>query len=158
MRYLLLLAGIFTVDYQIKNRVEKTRNMHEPEPVLGNRAVLQRYHNYGAFLNLGEKKALLVHALSLGLTAAVFILFLGTLTMKGCGLLKTGLAFLLGGAFSNTYDRLKRKYVVDYFSLQSGIPALDRVVFNLGDFAILIGALCVVLGAEGKGKEDGSAE
>ena len=37
-----------------------------------------------------------------------------TLGQKGKAALKLGLAFLLGGAFSNTYDRLKRKYVVDY--------------------------------------------
>ena len=52
----------------------------------------------------------------MGLTVLVTLLFVLTLGTKGNKALKTGLAMLLGGAFSNTYDRLKRKYVVDYFS------------------------------------------
>ncbi|MFR3251023.1 MAG: signal peptidase II [Eisenbergiella sp.] len=74
------------------------------------------------------KKSALVRARP-SLTLAVLILFLLSLGQKGNGLLKTGLAFLLGGAFSNTYDRLSRKYVVDYVSLRTGIGAVDRVVF-----------------------------
>lgn len=89
----------------------------------------------------------MVRALSVGLTALVSALFLCTLAQKGNRLLKTGLSFLLGGAFSNTYDRMKRGYVVDYLKLRTGIRAVDRVVFNIGDFAILIGALLTALGA-----------
>lgn len=147
MIYTWIAALIFAVDIRIKKYIEETKEMHEQKPVLKGKAVIQRYHNKGAFLNLGEKKSVLMRALSVGLTAAVLILFVCTLTKKGNGLLKAGLALLLGGAFSNTYDRLTRKYVVDYFSFRSGIKALDRVVFNLADFAILIGALCVALGA-----------
>ena len=35
------------------------------------------------------------------------------LGMRGKKLLKAGLSLLLGGAFSNTYDRVMREYVVD---------------------------------------------
>ena len=35
--------------------------------------------------------------------------------------------------------------MVDYLRLRTGIGAVDRVVFNLADFAILIGAMCVAL-------------
>jgi len=147
MIYILIAAGIFFGELLIKNHIEKTKKMHEEKPIVGGKAVVRRYHNRGAFLNLGERKSLLVSALSLGLTAAVLILFCATLTQKGSHLLKAGLSLLLGGAFSNTYDRLRRKYVVDYFSFRTGIGALDRVVFNLADFAIMIGALCTALGA-----------
>ena len=59
--------------------------------------------------------------------------------MRGKKLLKAGLSLLLGGAFSNTYDRVMREYVVDYVSLKTGIAAIDRVVSNLADlFCILI--------------------
>ncbi len=147
MRYLLIAAGVVFGDLGIKNHIEKTKKMHEEAPLPGGRAVIRRYHNAGAFLNLGEKNGALMRALSLGLTVATAVLFCVTLTMKGKQLLKTGLSLLLGGAFSNTYDRLKRKYVVDYFSFRTGIAALDRVVFNLADFAIMLGALFAALGA-----------
>lgn len=147
MVYILTAAAVFAIDLLVKNHIEMTAEMQEEKPVLGGRVILRRYHNRGAFLNLGEKKSALMRALSVGLTAAVSVLFVCTLTGKGRGLLKAGLSLLLGGAFSNTYDRLYRRYVVDYFSLHTGIGALDRVVFNLADFAILIGALCAALGA-----------
>ena len=51
---------------------------------------------------------------------------------------------MLGGAYSNTYDRLVRKYVVDYVSFR--VPGrLKKVIFNIGDFCIMIGALLCVL-------------
>ena len=60
-------------------------------------------------------------------------------------MLKWGLTLLLGGAYSNTYDRLARKYVVDYVSF-NGPFRLRNVMFNIGDFCIMIGALISVIG------------
>lgn len=146
MGYVLIAAGVLAVDLWIKEKIERNRKMHEEKAVFGGKLVIRRYHNRGAFLNLGEKNSALMRILSAGLTAAMLAVFLLTLTKRGRAPLKTGLSLLLGGAFSNTYDRLFRKYVVDYFSFRTGIRALDRVVFNLADFAILIGALCIALG------------
>ena len=62
-------------------------------------------------------------------------------------MLKAGLSLLVGGAFSNTYDRLKRKYVVDYISFGVKWKGLRKVVFNVSDFCIIIGALLAAFGA-----------
>ncbi len=145
MGYIWIATAVFAADILLKWHVERTKKLHGEEPLPGGRAVVRRYHNRGAFLNLGEKKSVLVRACSLGLTVMVSVVFVATLTLKGNALLKAGLALLLGGAFSNTYDRLHRKYVVAYFSFRTGIRALDRIVFNLADFAIMIGALCTAL-------------
>ena len=51
---------------------------------------------------------------------------------------KAGYALVLAGGLSNLYDRLRRGYVVDYFSIQAGF--LKKVVFNLGDLFIMAGA------------------
>ena len=51
---------------------------------------------------------------------------------------KTALAVLLGGALSNLYDRYARRYVVDYLNVRAG--ALEKVVFNLGDLFVFLGA------------------
>jgi signal peptidase II len=106
---------------------------------------VRKYHNKGAFLDAGEKHSLLVAALSLALTLALTVVFLLTFGMKGGSLLKTGLALLLGGAYSNTYDRLRRHYVVDYVSFPTKNKKIRNVVFNISDFCIAIGALCMVL-------------
>ena len=100
---------------------------------------------------MGSGRRPLVAALSLVLTAVVLIGFLASLGQRGNGVLRTGLALLLGGAFSNTYDRLRRKYVVDYLSFGVKWQGLRRVVFNLADFGIILGALLAVLGTGGEG-------
>lgn len=62
----------------------------------------------------------------------------GLLKTRGKIADKLALSLVLGGAISNLYDRLVRRYVVDYFSLQFG--KLKKVVFNLGDIFIFLGA------------------
>lgn len=108
---------------------------------------VRRYHNKGAVLNLGQNKRHIVAALSVAMCIAAAVVFILSLGRRGNRLLRVGLALLLGGAFSNTYDRLKRKYVVDYFSFNVKWEPLRRVVFNISDFCIMIGALLAAIGA-----------
>lgn len=145
MGYLCIVALIFAGELGIKNYVEKKRNAGEEKEICKGRILLRKYHNKGACMNLGEKKSNLVAGLSLILTAALALVFLFTLTRHGNGWLKAGLSLLLGGAFSNTYDRLKRKYVVDYFSFGVKWAPLRAIVFNISDFCILIGALIIAI-------------
>lgn len=88
--------------------------------------------------------------MSLILTLGATVLFLVTFTFRGGRLLKTGLALLLGGAYSNTYDRLVRKYVVDYVSFPVKNKKIRNIVFNISDFCIMTGALLIVLGSGGE--------
>ena len=143
--YGLLAAIIFTADYFIKNYIERTGKEGVTEEICGKKLLLRKYHNKGAFLDWGEKKSKLVAVLSLALTIMATVIFLLTFSIKGNGMLKAGLAFLLGGAYSNTYDRLVRKYVVDYVSFPVKNKKLRSIVFNISDFCIMIGALLMVL-------------
>lgn len=145
MGYLCIVALIFAGELGIKNYVEKKRNAGEEKEICKGRILLRKYHNKGACMNLGEKKSNVVAGLSLILTAVLALVFLFTLTRHGNGWLKAGLSLLLGGAFSNTYDRLKRKYVVDYFSFGVKWEPLRAIVFNISDFCILIGALIIAI-------------
>lgn len=110
------------------------------------RILIRRHHNRGVMLNFLQKWQPAVAVLSLALTAIVTVLFGLSFGMRGNNLLRVGLAFLLGGAFSNTYDRLKRKYVVDYLSFGVKWKKLRRIIFNISDFCIIIGALLAVIG------------
>lgn len=144
--YAALAMAIFILDLLIKNHIEKTRKEGEEAAVCGGRLLIRRYHNKGAFLNAGERRRDLVAALSVALTLGVTVLFVLTFSCKGNRLLKAGLAVLLGGAYSNTYDRLMRKYVVDYVSFPVKNKRIRSVVFNISDFCIAVGALLMVLG------------
>ena len=95
---------------------------------------------------MGQGKQGLVTILSLGLTLFMTVVFLATFSFRGNSTLKAGLALLLGGAYSNTYDRLTRKYVVDYVSFPVKNKRFRRIVFNISDFCIMIGALLLALG------------
>lgn len=147
MLYAILSALIFLLDLGIKNWVEKETAEGEEKKIGNGLLLLKKYHNKGAFLNLGENRSKLVAIFSIILTLSMTVLFLVTFTFKGTRLLKTGLAFLLGGAYSNTYDRMRRSYVVDYVSFPVKNEFIRRIVFNISDFCIMIGALCIVLGS-----------
>lgn len=148
--FMTIVSVIFFGDMYIKNRVEKyipaRGNGKNEKELLGGRLLLRRHHNRGMVLNAGEKKQSAVAVVSLLLTAVLTVIFLISLGHRGNNLLRTGLALLLGGAFSNTYDRLKRKYVVDYLSFGVKWSGLRKVVFNFSDFCIIIGALLAALG------------
>ena len=137
-------ALIFGGEYALKNHVEKNID-RECKKILGGSILVRKYHNRGAVLNLGEQKRKAVAMLSLLLTVLLTVVFIVTLTRHGNSWLKAGLSLLLGGAFSNTYDRLKREYVVDYFSFNVTWEPLRNIVFNLSDFCILIGAMTAAL-------------
>lgn len=140
-------AFIFFGDLWIKNRVERNGAEGESKELLGGRLLLRKHHNRGAVLNVGQGRRRLVAAVSVVMTAGVAAAFVLSLGRRGNGLLRAGLALLLGGAFSNTYDRLKRKYVVDYVSFGVKWKRLENVVFNVSDFCIILGALAAALGA-----------
>ena len=149
MRYLTVFITILGLDLGIKNHIEDHLEEKEQRSKCGGFLLIQKYHNKGAFLNAGQKMPWLVAVLSVALTLLLTILFAVSLTKAGSSTLKWGLTMLLGGAYSNTYDRLRRKYVVDYVSLQVPVKKLRQVVFNIGDFSIMAGAALVVI-ASGK--------
>ena len=59
-------------------------------------------------------------------------------------LYRLGMAFILGGGISNTYDRLRKRYVVDY------IP-VGKYVYNLSDFFIFIGTAISTMAVMSRG-------
>lgn len=143
---------IFFGDLWIKNKIEKSgigcmgESDKKPEALFGGGILLRNHHNRGFILNIGQGRRRAVAALSMVLAVLLGGLFVLSLGRRGNKLLRIGLAFLLGVAFSNTYDRLKRQYVVDYFSFNVKWKRLRRIVFNLSDFCIMIGALLLVVG------------
>lgn len=145
MQYLAVILGIFGLELGIKNHIEKSLEEGENRLKCKGFLVIRKYHNQGAFLNMGERRPGIVAALSVLLTLLLTGFFVCTLTMAGGGMLRWGLTLMLGGAFGNTYDRLRRKYVVDYVSFRVPFKRLRQVVFNIGDFCIMIGAMLSVV-------------
>lgn len=141
MQLFFLIAGILCGETVFKKYREE--NTQEKEYLDGNVRIMT-YHNYGAFLNSGEKRPFLVKLVSVILTLMISILFVLSFTKYGNRELRTGLAFLLGGAYSNTYDRIKKGFVTDYLNFPKMPGKLRTIVFNISDFCILIGC-CLIL-------------
>ena len=157
MPYIMTLVSLLTTDSALKYWIEKQKNI-ENKPWTDKRIRIKRYHNRGAMLNIGDRDQHLIALLSLVFSAFVTGIFAATLGTKGKRMLKTGLALILGGAYSNTYDRIRRRYVVDYFSvhivnaekcsnrfLRKLDDKFSSIVFNLADFGIIIGAMLLVV-------------
>ena len=141
MAYLALIASIFTGEFFIKELVENYVKDGDKKLLLKDKLFLTKYHNHGAALNFLEKKKGVVAVISVILSIVCTILFFFTLTKQGKEPLKLSLAFLLGGAYSNTYDRLKRKYVVDYVGFHHKKKRKREIIYNLSDFCIIFGAM-----------------
>ncbi|MCR5032733.1 MAG: signal peptidase II [Lachnospiraceae bacterium] len=147
--FLPLIGTVFAVDQLAKRYVEEDTRLSAPTAEvheLGGHLGIMRYHNPGMMLNLGKHKQNMVKLLSVSMTIVCCFVFVLTLGSHGKKLLQAGLALLLGGAFSNTYDRMARGHVVDYVRFPKAPKMLRQVVFNIADFAILIGALLAVIG------------
>lgn len=151
MKYLFCAAVLFLTDSCLKAKAEKNKAAKEKE-MAGGRLVMTRYHNYGAFLNLLEKKRELLLAVSGALFGILLLLAALIYPKKGRRAAKLGLALLIGGSASNLSDRIRKGYVVDYFYFtgkcfekgthSSGKSGRKRhIIFNLADFGIFLGSL-----------------
>jgi len=138
--YIAVIAFIFAAELTIKGTMEEKGEEGKRVLICRDKIFLTKFHNRGAFLGLGQKKPQLLLGISIGIVLACTLLFLMTLGQKGKRLLKMSMALLLGGAYSNLYDRMKREYVVDYFGFNVKNQKLRSIVFNISDFCIMIGA------------------
>lgn len=146
-----LIVGIFMGDTYLKERMERQLPSGEDQEVWGGRLLLRKHHNPGVMLGVGKGQGRLVTTLSLLFTAFAVLIFVCSLSIYGSNLLRAGLSLLLGGAFSNTYDRLKQQYVTDYVSFNVKWKPLRRLVFNVSDFCIILGAMLSALGLKHQG-------
>lgn len=151
MIFILIIIAIFLLDNKIKNYIEDKKEMHKKEKILKDKIILNRYHNKGAFLGIFEKNINFVKVLSSVILGLLLLFFLIILPKKNKKAIKLALSLILAGAASNTYDRHKRGYVVDYFSFN--FKPLKNIIFNISDICIFIGA-AILLIASGLNKGD----
>lgn len=143
--YTAIAALLCGADSLIKYAIERNHPDGELRPALQGKIIIRKFHNKGAMLNLGASRQQTMAVLSVIFTVFMTGVYVGTLGTRGRHMLKTGLSLILGGAYSNTYDRLFRKYVVDYVSFEVRNPRLRNIVFNLSDFGIMIGSCLLVI-------------
>lgn len=143
---LLIVPSIFITDFFAKKYIETYGEDLENKQILGKKIKLRKHHNTGIAMDfMNHKTGWVLAVSSIILTILCFFLAF-VMPKKGKKLIKYGLAFLIGGAAGNVYDRAVRHYVVDYFSFQTGLAWLDRIIFNISDIFIFIGMILLVIG------------
>lgn len=143
MVYILITLALFIFDADVKNYIEQNFRMGETKDILKGRITVIRHHNKGFSLNVLDNRQDIVKKVSVILFGVIVLLFIIILPQKRKRLMKLGLSLSIGGAASNVWDRFKKGYVVDYFSIN--IKPIKHIVFNLADIFIFIGAFMLFL-------------
>ncbi len=154
MHYLGLLAGLFGLDFLLKERIEAQSPEEFPRDLegAGGKIRLYRNHNHGFCFGLLREKQEAVKQIPLVLTSAAAGILAWLLSHKKSTLSeRLGFTLITAGGLSNLCDRLRRGYVVDYFSFQ--VKWLEKVVFNLGDLFLFAGSLLLAISELPEGKE-----
>jgi len=140
MSLLLLIMTILLVDLGIKSAIEEADPSEFPKELENTKGLikLHRNHNDGFPMGVLRSRPDLVRNVPLAVLSAIAGIFAWNYPKKGHLAEKIGASLVLGGGLSNLYDRMKRGYVVDYFSIQ--FKKLKTVVMNLGDVCIFLGS------------------
>jgi signal peptidase II len=143
MVYILITLALFLFDANVKNYIEQNFRMGETKDILKGRITINKHHNKGFSLNVLENRQDIVKKVSAILLGIIVLFFIIILGQKRKCLMKLGLSLSIGGAASNVWDRFKRGYVVDYFSIN--IKPIKHIVLNLADIFIFIGSFILFL-------------
>ena len=107
---------------------------------------LTRVHNYGISLGLAQAQNDTHRWLLVAVTAAIAIGVAWWISKEEQRGDQLALAMILGGALGNIVDRVQFGYVVDFLDLHFG-TFRPFYVFNVGDAAISIGVVILLLRA-----------
>lgn len=132
---------IFGADGLIKHYVDRTMESEDSRKIFGGRLLLNKRYNEGAALGICSGRSGVVKAVQGVLLSVTAVCFAALLPKKGRTGLKVSFGLMLGGGASNFYDRMRKGHVVDYASVPTKYGWLRRIVFNLSDICILIGAV-----------------
>jgi signal peptidase II len=90
----------------------------------------------------GVWRDILLIGFSAAVLVAISFMLLRPATRNGA-VLRTALAFILGGAFGNLYDRIVNGSVTDFIEVHAGAHYFPA--FNVADSAITVGACLLLL-------------
>ena len=137
-------AGIFAAD-----RISKEIVRRSMKPGERRGKYIQYIQNRGFALNRLDDHPKAVQAGSAAAAAACLAALAGTALdpQQAESLLETGLVLVAAGGVSNSIDRIREGYVVDFVSLPAITPDRrrrgKRTVYNIADFSIFAGTAVI---------------
>lgn len=146
MVFLGLAAVLFALDYFVKKYMDARYLQGTRKEIFNGKIILQNFHNPHGVLGIFRGREELGEALSFGALIGVSWDFLRLLFSKKRRLEKIGLGMAVGGGLNNLYERETKGYVTDYFSIGVQNEKLKKIVFNLSDIFIFVGAFLYLVG------------
>lgn len=140
-----LTLSLALIDIAVKSYVEGYMRRGEERTACKGKVVIRKVYNKGMCLNLFEDEPEFVKVSSAVMTMLLTIYQCITLLRKKHYLKKAGLSLMAAGAWSNTFDRWIRGYVIDYVGFKAKREKATKITYNLGDFFIAAGAIFMIL-------------
>lgn len=135
-----LFILLTTFDMGIKEYVEEHFEKKTEKETVIPKVVLRKVHNKGFCLDTLDKYPGVVKGASAVISGMIGIQAYSLFQKRGSWMEKLGITILGAGAFSNTFDRIGRGYVVDYFGVKIKNSKLSKITANLADVYILAGS------------------
>ena len=150
MRFLFvqLALALFQIDLAVKQEIEQLPEQEEEHLIPGGVVGIKRLHNHGMAGGKAVGHMGSIIKVSGIMTLGCIGAFAGSLIKPAGNVERTGWAILTGGALSNLYERCRKGYVVDYIRFGFGPKWFRKIIFNVSDFFIFIGAVLAVIGSE----------
>ena len=142
---ILLIVLVAGIDLICKWYVDSKFKIGETLTCCKEKITVRKVHNKGMMLNVLEKRPEIVKTGSFIALVMALMYQMFLFTTQGRLREKIGVALNSGGALSNTFDRIKRGYVVDYIGFNFKWKKAANVTYNLGDFAIFAGTILVLI-------------
>lgn len=143
--FAILILGIPLLDLGIKYYIENNMKSHEEKEIFHNHIIIRNVHNKGMIFNILDSHPKIIKAVTIftGIFTAGWTALI--LSEKDQKMTKVSICMILGGAISNIYDRIVRKYVVDFFAFKTKWKKITNITFNLGDMFIFAGTIGMFL-------------
>lgn len=138
MKYYLLSFIIVLIDQVSKYLTQAYVDIGQQIEWIPGLLSVTHIHNTGAAWSILEGQMWFFYIITV-IVVVMIIYYMQQ--MKDEPLLKTGLAFILGGALGNFIDRLLHQYVIDMIQLDF----IDFPIFNLADTALTIGVILLFI-------------
>ena len=141
----------FLADYLIKDHVNSHVLQGSEEVILDENVKFCNEHSredlLGGLVSADEEAVRTVTSFAAG---GALVFFLTSLFRRGHSGSKFGASLLLGGILNNYTERSTKGFVTRYLKIETGDPK-SRLIFNLSDIAVFLGALiCVFSALSGK--------
>ena len=147
--FFLVLCGflVFVADQAVKIFLIRSLRPYQTIPVIKNIFHITLVFNRGCAFGLFRNQPAVIFSM-ISLAAVIFLLYFLRRLNEGQFFSRLAAVLLISGALSNLADRVRLGVVVDFLDFRIW------PVFNLGDSAITIGILILVLNMSLKVKKD----